>query len=65
MSAEAGRDPATMDLTLMNPKGDLDKIRRLEDQGVTRMVAMLPVDSPDKTMAAIDRWADILRKANA
>ena len=65
MVREAGRDPATMDLTLMNPKGDLDKIRRLEDQGVTRMVAMLPVDGQDKTMAAIDRWADILRKANA
>lgn len=64
MMREAGRDPATMEITLMGPSSDPDKLKRLADLGVSRAVAMLPSDSRDKTMVAIDRWTKVMQQVN-
>ena len=65
MAREAGRDPASLEVTLMGPTSDVDKLKRLAETGVSRAVAMLPSDSRDKTMAAIDRWTKIMQQVNA
>jgi probable F420-dependent oxidoreductase len=64
MMREAGRDPASMEITLMGPSSDPDKLKRLADMGVSRAVAMLPSDTRDKTMVAIDRWTKTMRQVN-
>jgi probable F420-dependent oxidoreductase len=64
MMQEAGRDPASMEITLMGPSSDPDRLKRLADMGVTRAVAMLPSDTRDKTMVAIDRWTKTMRAVN-
>ena len=38
----AGRDPASLEISLMGPKNDADELKRLADMGVHRAVAMLP-----------------------
>lgn len=64
MAQEAGRDPAAIEVTLMGPTSDADKLKRLADAGVSRVVAMLPSDSTDKTMPTIERWTRIMRQVN-
>ncbi len=65
MAQEAGRDPASLEVTLMGPPSDVDKLKRLADMGVHRVVAMLTSESPDKAMAGVERWATIMRQVNA
>ena len=64
MAQEAGRDPASLEVTLMGPPSDVDKLKRLAGIGVHRVVAMLTSESPDKAMAGVDRWANIMRQVN-
>jgi probable F420-dependent oxidoreductase len=64
MARAAGRDPDSIEVTLMGPSSDPDTLKRLADSGVSRAVVMLPSDSRDKTMPYIDRWAGIMRKVN-
>jgi alkanesulfonate monooxygenase SsuD/methylene tetrahydromethanopterin reductase-like flavin-dependent oxidoreductase (luciferase family) len=65
MAREAGRDPATLEVTLMGPPSDVDTLKRLAASGVSRVVAMLPSDGRDRTMSFIDRWTTIMREVNA
>ncbi len=65
MAEAAGRDPASIEISLFGLGEDVDKLRRFAEIGVTRVVAMLPSESPDKAMAAIDRWTGIMRQVNA
>ncbi|HEX2887796.1 LLM class F420-dependent oxidoreductase [Vineibacter terrae] len=65
MARDAGRDPASLEITMMGPARDVDKLKRFADLGVRRVVAMLPSDGRDKTLASVDRWAEIMRQVNA
>jgi hypothetical protein len=42
MAEEAGRDPASLSVTLGGAPEDLDVLRRNRDLGVTRMTVRLP-----------------------
>ncbi|QQS14468.1 MAG: LLM class F420-dependent oxidoreductase [Rhodospirillales bacterium] len=64
MAREAGRDPATIEITLMGHGSDVEKLKRFADLGVGRVVAMLPSADRDRTMASIDRWTEVIRKVN-
>ncbi len=64
MAREAGRDPATIEITLMGHGSDVEKLKRFADLGVGRVVAMLPSADGDRTMASIDRWTEVMRKVN-
>ncbi len=65
MAEEAGRDPASIEITLFGLAADLDRLKRFAEMGVSRVVAMLPPESPDAARKAIDQWTDVMRKVNA
>ncbi|MBO0710857.1 MAG: LLM class F420-dependent oxidoreductase [Acetobacteraceae bacterium] len=62
MAREAGRDPASLEITLFGLGEDLDAIKRFAGMGVARIVASLPAESSDKVLPIIDRWARIMHQ---
>jgi probable F420-dependent oxidoreductase len=64
MVAEAGRDPAAMDISIGGQPPDIDLIRRYEDLGVNRVSTSLESDKADTILPILDRWADIIRRVN-
>ena len=65
MATAAGRDPASLPITLFGAAEDADLLRRYRDMGVARVVASLPAEPADKTLPALDRWAGLIRRVNA
>ena len=64
MAREAGRDPASIEISLFGLGDDLDRMKRLRDLGVARVVPMFPPEPADKVLPSIDRWAAIMRQVN-
>src|SRR6202045_572142 len=60
MAAEAGRDPASLSVTLGGAPEDLDVLRRNRDLGVTRMTVRLPATKEDEILPILDRWARLI-----
>src|SRR2546430_16306935 len=48
MTAEAGRDPGALPITLFGGVEDLDLLQRYREMGVARVVTTLPPDPADK-----------------
>src|ERR1700731_3301132 len=57
MAEEAGRDPASLSVTLGGAPEDLDVLRRNRDLGVTRMTVRLPPAKEAEILPILDRWA--------
>jgi probable F420-dependent oxidoreductase len=64
MVAEAGRDPAAMDISIGGQQPDIDLIRQYQELGVTRVSTSLESDKADKILPVLDQWADIIRRVN-
>ncbi len=64
MVKEAGRDPASIEVSLFGLGDDLDRLKRLAELGVARVVPMFESENADKVMPVIDRWAKIIRQVN-
>jgi probable F420-dependent oxidoreductase len=64
MAAEAGRDPATLSISIGGQAHDLDLIRRYQDQGVERVSTSLMSEQEDTILPILDRWAEIIRAVN-
>lgn len=64
MVAEAGRDPATMDISIGGQTPDSDLIKRYQDLGVNRVSTSLESEKADKILPILDTWADIIRRVN-
>ena len=64
MAREAGRDPTTIEISSFGHPADLDRVKRLADLGVTRIVPMFPAEKADKVMPLIDKWTEIMRQVN-
>ncbi len=64
MAKEAGRDPASLPITLFGAVEDADLLRRYRDMDVARVVVSLPAEPADKTLPALDRWAELIRRVN-
>jgi probable F420-dependent oxidoreductase len=60
--ARIGRDPSKIEISAAAPGLDLDAIRRLQDQGVSRLVTMPPGFTRDALRAGLDRIANVLAK---
>lgn len=58
--AKAGRDPGEIEITTSLPGHDLDAIRRLRDQGVSRLVMGPPGFSRDDVRKGVERFADTI-----
>jgi probable F420-dependent oxidoreductase len=64
MAREAGRDPATIELTAWGAPEDADAIRRFADLGISRVVTTFRPEPADKVMPSIDHWAALARQVN-
>ncbi len=65
MATEAGRDPASIEITVWAPKQDPDLMKRYADLGVARVVFSLDSDKADKVLPVIDSLAGLMRKVNS
>ena len=64
MAKEAGRDPASIEITSFALGEDLDRVKRLKETGVARVVPMFPPEKADKVLPIVDRWTNIIRQVN-
>src|SRR6516225_11573148 len=62
MAREAGRDPASIEITLFGLGEDLDRVKRLVEMGVARVVPMFPPEKADTVLPIVDRWSKIMRQ---
>ena len=64
MVREAGRDPASIEISLFGLGEDLDRVKRFAEMGVARVVPMFPPEKADTVLPIIDRWTKIMREVN-
>src|SRR6516165_8909979 len=60
LAEEAGRDPASLSVTLGGAPEDLAVLRHNRDLGVTRMTVRLPPAKEDEILPILDRWAKLI-----
>jgi len=64
MVREAGRDPASIEITMFGLGEDLDRVKRFAEIGVARVVPMFPPEKADTVLPIVDRWTKIMRQVN-
>jgi probable F420-dependent oxidoreductase len=62
MLSEAGRDPKSAPVTLFGATEDADRLARYRDNGIARVVVMLPSANSDTILPTLDRWAELIRR---
>jgi probable F420-dependent oxidoreductase len=62
MVSEAGRDPASLPVTLGGAPADADRLKRLRDLGVARANVSLEAGTKDEVLPVLDRWAGLIRQ---
>jgi hypothetical protein len=63
MAAEAGRDLASVPITLWGAKEEnLEQLKRDRDNGISRVVVSLDSGRADKILPELDRWANLIRQ---
>jgi probable F420-dependent oxidoreductase len=63
MATAAGRDPATIPITIFGVAEDLDLIGRYRDAGAARLIFSLPPAKADEVLPLLDRCAELMRQA--
>ncbi len=61
MAVAAGRDPASLPVSIFGAPADLDRLRRYRDLGIARTIVALPSASSDEILPVLDRWAELIR----
>jgi probable F420-dependent oxidoreductase len=64
MARETGRDPASIEVSPFGLGENLDRVKRLAEMGVTRVVPMFPAEKADTVLPIIDRWTEIMRQVS-
>jgi probable F420-dependent oxidoreductase len=64
MAAEAGRDPAALDISIGGQSEDVDLVKRYQALGVNRVSTSLPSEKAETILPVLDRWAGIIRAVN-
>ena len=64
MAAEAGRDPASIPITVWFPRREPDLMKRYIDLGVERVVFNLESEPAEKTLPHLDAIAELMGKVN-
>jgi probable F420-dependent oxidoreductase len=62
MAKEAGRDPASLPITIFRVPDGLDQLKFCQEIGVDRVTFTLPAEKEDKLMPIIDRWSELKRQ---
>ena len=65
MAREAGRDPASLPVTLFGVKRDLERLRYYRDAGVARVVISLDSAGPGDVLPKLDKWVETIRAFRA
>jgi probable F420-dependent oxidoreductase len=65
LAAEAGRDPASLPITIYGMPEDLELITRYREAGVARVVFNLPPAKADEVLPRLDHCAALMRRARA
>jgi hypothetical protein len=60
MAAQAGRDLTTLPITIFGAPENLDRVKRYRDQGIARVVAVLPSAPAAEILPVLDRWAELI-----
>jgi probable F420-dependent oxidoreductase len=60
MARDAGRDPASIPITIWGATEDADLLRRYQDLGVSRVIVTLPSKPADALLGRLDRWAALI-----
>ncbi|HLY44249.1 MAG TPA: LLM class F420-dependent oxidoreductase [Stellaceae bacterium] len=64
MALEAGRDLAGVPITVWGVPPDFDRMRRYQDQGVSRGVVQLAAEKAATILPLLDRWAELIARLN-
>ena len=62
MAQDAGRDPATLPVTIGGGPDDLDKLKRFRDLGAARVNVSLMSEAADDILAILDKWAGYIHQ---
>jgi probable F420-dependent oxidoreductase len=62
MAADAGRDAASVPVSIFGAPEDPDRLRRYRDQGVARAIVALPSGKADAILPVLDRWAELIQR---
>ena len=62
MVKEAGRDVASLPVTMFRVVEELDKLRHYRDIGIARVVITLPSAGANEVVPILDRWAERIRQ---
>ena len=62
MAQEAGRDPASLPVTIGGAPEDLDKLKRFRDLGAVRVNVSLMSETRDDILPILDKWAGYKRQ---
>jgi probable F420-dependent oxidoreductase len=62
MAREAGRDPASLPISLFRVPDRIERLRQYEELGVDRVVFSLPAEKEDKILPILDRWVELKRQ---
>ena len=60
MASEMGRDARQVPVTIWGATEDYDRLRRYQDQGIVRVIVSLSPENAEKTLPALDRWAELI-----
>jgi probable F420-dependent oxidoreductase len=61
MANEAGRDPASVPVTVWGVTENRDRLLSYRDHGVARVVVSLDSAKADRILPELDRWAELIR----
>ena len=64
MTRDAGRDPASIEITSFAIGEDVDRVKRLAEMGIARVVPRFPPEKADKVLPIVDRWTKIVHQVN-
>jgi probable F420-dependent oxidoreductase len=62
MAAEAGRDPASVPVTIWGVAEDLGRLKRYRDSGIARVVVSLESAPAGEILPVLDRWAELISR---
>jgi len=62
MVEEAGRDPASLPISIFRVPDDIERLRYCERIGIDRVVFSLPAEKADKVLPILDRWSGLKRE---
>ena len=62
LAADAGRDPASVPISIFGAPENLDRLKRYRDRGIARIVVTLPSAKADEILPVLDRWAPLIKE---